>query len=321
MENLENSVAAGEMVSVVVPVRDRAGIVCRTLESIENQTYRPIHLIVVDNGSRDETLRVVSDWKYAHEAEGFKITILLESTPGACLARNRGLREVDTDKVVFFDSDDIMMPSLITKAMAAFDSNPEAKIAYWRGLRRDLLGGERLSHFTTKNLLECQMVHSMLTTTYYMSRTDYFRSVGGWDETLPVWNDWELGVRLLLPNPSSASIDEVLTLARSNKDSITGETFTQKQGEWERSIRRVMEDIEASGRPDKNRLLRIALYRQVILAAHYRRENNRSAAETLLRTALSSPLLNPAQRATLRAAYAYTRRGGRGAFRILSPLL
>ena len=84
MENLENTGAAGEMVSVVVPVRDRAEIVCRTLESIENQTYRPIHLIVVDNGSRDETLRVVSDWKYAHEAEGFKITILLESTPGAC---------------------------------------------------------------------------------------------------------------------------------------------------------------------------------------------------------------------------------------------
>ena len=113
----------------------------------------------------------------------------------------------------------------------------------------------------------------------------------------------------------------MLTLARSNKDSITGETFTQKQGEWERSIRRVMEDIEASGRPDKNRLLRIALYRQVILAAHYRRERNESAASALLREALASPWLNTARRAALRTAYVYTRRGGRGAFRLLSPLL
>ena len=306
-------------ITIVIPVHNRAEIVGRTLASVEAQTLRPLSVVLVDNASTDGTAGVLREW--AARPHGLDVRVVCETAPGAAAARNRGLSEVRTEWTMFFDSDDIMMPSLITKAMAAFDSNPEAKIAHWRGLRRDLLGGERLSHFTTKNLLECQMVHSMLTTTYYMSRTDYFRSTGAWDETLPVWNDWELGVRLLADNPATAPLEDVLTLAHSNKDSITGETFTQKQGEWERSIRRVMEDIEASGRPDKNRLLRIALYRQAILAAHYRRENNRSAAETLLRTALSSLLLNPAQRAALRAAYAYTRRGGRGAFRILSPLL
>ncbi len=321
MENIEKKSCGGEVVSVVVPVRDRAHIVERTLESIENQSYRPLHLIIVDNGSRDETLRVVSDWKAAHETADLKVTVLLESTPGASVARNRGLREVTSDKMMFFDSDDVMRPGLISKAMAVFASDPELQLVCWKVVRKDLHGGEREGHITRGNILECHMVHAMLCTIVYMVRTGYIKKAGSWNETLSGWDDWELGVRLMLPSPKVEVIDEVLAEANVTKESITGETFTQKQGEWERSIRQVEADIDRSDRKDKDRLKRIALYRRAILAAHYRREKNPDAAAELLGSALESPLLSPIQRGAMRIAYAYTARGGRGAFIAMSRIL
>ena len=65
--------------SIVIPVYNRAAIVANTLDSIAKQTYRPIHLILVDNNSSDNSLEILNQWKNANETDDFTVTVATES--------------------------------------------------------------------------------------------------------------------------------------------------------------------------------------------------------------------------------------------------
>ncbi|MDE7412766.1 MAG: glycosyltransferase family 2 protein, partial [Muribaculaceae bacterium] len=118
--------------SIVVPVKNREKLILRCLDSVYNQSYRPIRLIVVDNDSTDATLMAVQKWKEEKESEDFSVTLLSETRPGAAAARNRGLLEVDSDYMLFFDSDDVMLPDLAITVMESFDRDKKLDMVYWR---------------------------------------------------------------------------------------------------------------------------------------------------------------------------------------------
>jgi len=306
-----------EEVSVVVPVFNRERIVVDTLESIKSQTYRPLHLILVDNNSTDATLDVLNAWKSENEDECFRITVVVEFTPGAAAARNRGLREVTTDKLVFFDSDDVMGEDMIERGADVSLRNPDAKFVYWRHERKCLGGGVRKSHFTTGDKMECHLVHALLNTPSYLVRTEFVRGIGGWDEGARVWDDFELGVRMLLPSVKSEGIDSVLYTVKSREESITGTDFTSRAGEWEKVLDKIGRSIAGSDRYDRERLLRIVDYRRIILASHYAKEGSYRIAEELKNETLANGRLTFIQKMLLRLAYTYTRHGGRGAWLLL----
>lgn len=306
-----------EEISVVVPVFNRERIVVDTLESIKQQTYRPLHLIIVDNNSTDSTLDVLNAWKRGNEEDGFKVTVVGEHTPGAAAARNRGLREVSTDKLLFFDSDDIMGSEMIECGMETFAKHPDAMFVYWRHERECLGGGVRKSHFTTRDKMECHLVHALLSSHSFLAKTKFIKQVGMWDVEARVWNDYELGVRMLLPQVLSVGIDRVLYTVKSQEESITGTGFTPKAGQWEKVLDKIERDIAASNAGDKGRSLRIVDYRRVILAAHYAKEGRRDLGERLMDDTLAGGRLTRIQKMLLRLAYGYTSRGGRGAWLLL----
>lgn len=310
-----------EVISIVIPVYNREKIVGRTLESVREQTYRPLHLVLVDNNSSDGTLRLLEAWKVANEREGFRITVVSETKPGAAAARNRGLREVTTGKLVFFDSDDEMGRDMIAAGMEVFHRNPDAEFVYWRHERECMGGGVRRSHFTTGDKMECHLVHALLNTSSYMVKTEYLRKIGGWDEDTRVWDDYELGVRMLLPSVKSVGIDRMLYTVKSQEMSITGTEFTSRAGEWEKALDKIERDIASSGCADRDRLLRIVDYRRIILAAHYAKEGSVEIAGKLKFTTLSGARLSCVRKIMLRFAYFYTRHGGRGAWLLLSRFI
>lgn len=311
-----------EEVSVIVPVYNRAGIVCGTLGSIKAQTYRPLHLIIVDNGSSDGSLSVAENWKYANESYGFRVTVVSEPCSGAAAARNRGVREVTSDKLMFFDSDDFMYPELIESAMDVFhEDRVGCRMVFWRHRLRMLDGRWRKGHLPWHDLLECQIIHSFLNTSSFMVRKEYLAEVGIWDESLPVWDDYELGIRLLLgihDRGVARGIDRVLYDVISQDESITGSGFSEKEGDWELSLDRIESVVMESDCPDKGRLVGMLDYRRVILAAHYRREGNRKGALRLLGSVMAGGQTGICKRLLLNLAYFYTSLGFRGAWRVLS---
>jgi glycosyltransferase involved in cell wall biosynthesis len=91
------------LVSVILPVYNRAGSVGRAIASVLAQDHRPIELIVVDDGSTDDTRRVL-------ETFGSEITVISQANAGAYVARNAALRIARGEFVAFIDSDDAWLP-------------------------------------------------------------------------------------------------------------------------------------------------------------------------------------------------------------------
>lgn len=304
-----------ELITVVVPVKDRENLIGRCLDSIAVQGYRPLRIVVADNGSTDGTLRRVEEWRDANEEAGLRTDICIEPAPGAARARDRGFREVDGDDaiVIFFDSDDEMLPGLLENTAEAFRRNPSADIVCWRkGIWRGSVK-ERSVHFSATEPFRYHLLHAQLSTVSYAVRSGFFKKSGGWKGEISCWDDWELGIRLLLRSPEMVFIDEELVRVNHQSESITGDDFRSKAGRWELALDSAERAIMASGHPRRREIAATVDYRRVILAAHYRREGRGDLAAPLLRAALAR---NGRRRGLLRLIYRYTALGGRGAWRL-----
>ena len=304
--------------TVVVPVYNRAHLIRRCLDSIYAQTYRPLCVIVVDNASTDSTVMEVEDWARDHTDSGFSLQLLSEPRRGAAYARQTGLEHTETEKVMFFDSDDAMRPYSVSTVMETWRSRPEAQLVAWP-VTIHHLGAPATTHSVSGNLLERHLVHSLLRTQGYAVKTSWLRDCGGWDGRYPVWDDLETGARLLLNTPDVLAVGRALADVYPQEQSITGTDFSSKAGLWEDALDGIDSTIEESGSCDKARLHHIISYRRAILAAHYAREGKAGLADPLYRQALSEVPKN--KRPLIRFAYHWTRLGMRGAFSIIGCLL
>lgn len=307
-----------ETMTIVVPVFNRPELVVRCLDSLSAQTWRPIHIIVVDNGSTDDTAAAVGRWQAANESEGLSLELLSDPRRGAAYARQTGLEHTLTDKVMFFDSDDVMRPDNVASVMEAWKSKPEAQLVVFP-IVRHLAGAERPTHSATGNLLERHLVHAILQTECFAVKTAWLRSVGGWRGEYPNWNDFETGTRILLREPEVVAISRPLADVYPQKESITGVSFSAKAGLWEKSLDGIERSIKESGRKDIARLLNIVAYRRAVLAACYAKEGRMDLAAPLCRQALRQ--VSATRRPLIRFAYHWTRLRLRGAFILVGPFL
>ena len=307
-----------ECMTVVVPVYNRAHLIRRCLDSIYAQSYRPLSVIVVDNASSDSTPSVVEEWSSVHMSEGFTLRLLSERRQGAAYARQTGLDGVDTEKVMFFDSDDAMRPQCVAAVMDAWNHCPEAEIVAWP-VTIHHRGGPVDTHSISGNLLERHMVHAVLRTQGHAVKTAWLRACGGWKGEYPVWDDFETGVRLLLRCPKVVPVVGSLADVYPQEESITGIDFSSKAGKWENTLDGIEGLLQASGRCDTYRLIGIVNYRRAILAADYAKEGRPELAAPLYARALAGAAER--QRPLIRFAYHWTRLGMRGAFSVIGRFL
>ncbi len=306
---------------VIVPVYNRRHLICRCLDSIKEQGYSALQLIVVDNASTDDTATVVREWINRNPVWKYPARLLTENLRGAAAARQHGVQWVASlgmpmDSVIFFfDSDDTMEPELVRRAMNEFKTDPATDILCWCARRHRLDGRISLSKSNPVNPgIEHHIVHAFLSTARYASRLGFFLTTGGWNREAKVWDDWELGVRIMLRSPRIKVINEVWVNVFSQVDSITGMNFSSKAGKWEETTDLISKSIALSGRKDRMHLERAVCYRRAILAAKYNIEGRRDLATDLMLHTLRSPVLSRMHRNVLRAAYHHTRLGLRGAY-------
>lgn len=258
--------------TIVIPVYNRAHTIGRTLRSIESQTVRPARVILIDNNSSDTTLSLLHDWASVHH----DVTVLTEPRPGACAARNRGLREVTTEWTMFFDSDDEMLPTHVEEFTRAITDHPDADVIGRDIILQSLDGSRRRMYFKAgKDAMFHHLFRGCLSTQRYVARTSLFRRVGGWNERLTGWNDFELGVRILLTAPVILRISRQPTvIVYQQEQSITGTNFSSHPERWEDSldaIRQLFVNLPGS-HPCKRRYICWLDARSMILAARYERE-------------------------------------------------
>lgn len=263
-----------QTISIVIPVYNRARIVERTLQSVLAQEYRPLQVVLVDNDSSDDTLAVLNRWASAHEAPDLEVKVVSESYHTAGAARNKGASVATGEWLVFFDSDDEMHPSLVSRYAGEVEkARGEIDIVSTGASLRYADGTSQSLPFHNADIMAVQILNSQLATQRYMVRASYFHERGEWNVHCPVWNDWELGIRLLLGNPRVVFMPgQLVTVNHSGAASITGDGFASKAGRWENTIGMVKKELSASDHPEKSRLLRLLEFKRIILAAQYERE-------------------------------------------------
>ena len=259
-------------VTIVIPVYNRAHTIVRTLHSIDEQIMRPAGVILVDNNSSDSSVDAMRAWADGKDY----VTLVSQPRPGACAARNRGLEYVTTEWTMFFDSDDVMAPTHVSDFTRAIAAMPGADIIGRDIITRFIDGRERRLYFRAgDDAMFHHLFRGCLSTQRYIARTSLFHAVGAWDENLPGWDDYELGVRMLMHTSAVRRLSgppSVITCQQ--EESITGTGFTAHPERWERSLDTIRDHFLSLPDSDtrRRRMLDWLDARCMILAAAYGRE-------------------------------------------------
>ncbi len=269
-----------KIAAIVIPVYNRAHTIVRCLDSIAMQKgIDRFELIIVDNASTDNSEATVQEWSAAHPE--ITLQLLTHSKRGAAGARNRGLEAVTEPYVLFFDSDDVMLPGHLDRLVQAIDTYPETDIFGW-DITCELYDGRLYrAPFISKNALFNHLTITTFATQRFAARTDLVRSAGGWDGDLSGWDDYELGNRLLLQSPSVMKLKDSyqpLVMTYFTEDSITGRRFSPTPEKWEVALDRIEESLR-DARPD---LLKVVAFRRAVLAGIYAREGASEESRRLL---------------------------------------
>ena len=112
---------ADDLISCIIPVYNGERYVAEAIDSIVAQTYRPLQIIVVDDGSTDRTADEVAQYRE-------HVTYLYQSSAGLAATRNRGISEAKGEFVAFLDADDLWHWEKLARQMVCFEAIPDLEI-------------------------------------------------------------------------------------------------------------------------------------------------------------------------------------------------
>lgn len=305
-------------VSVVIPFYNRDKFLRRTLLSIWRQTYRPIELILVDNLSDDHSLEICKAFSSEYNQDDFVIKILNAARRGASIARNVGLSQATGRWISFFDSDDEMSADFLEKMVGVLrGTNLDLSVAATKMIFPDNTEKVR-SVFYTGNVTD-QILAGMISTQSCVLKTAFARHIGGWNEQLTTWDDWEFGVRILLARPRLKWMEgEVFHRIYQHGDSITG---TSMSGNLPAKLHAIETVEKECGEDACREAARLALAaRRILLAAQIAKEKEIAHAARLRQSTIGSQQGRFAK-AALQVLYHYTAHGGKGGWYIFRIFL
>lgn len=181
------------LVSVVIPTYQHAGTLAACLDSVIGQTYQPVQIIVVDDGSTDNTSELLNRYRD-------RVQVVVQENQGSNPARNRGLVEAKGEYVIFCDADVVMQADMLELLVSALIKYPEASIAYssfrfgWKLFRGVPWSAERLR--------KANFIH----TTSLVRRADF----PGFDNKIKRFQDWDVWLTMLADGRTGVLVPGVL---------------------------------------------------------------------------------------------------------------
>jgi glycosyltransferase involved in cell wall biosynthesis len=206
-------------VSIIIPTCNREHCVGRAITSVLNQTYPRFELIVVDDGSIDDTEKVIKNF---HDKR--IVYLRHEKNLGAPAARNTGIKAARGDYIAFLDDDDEWLPEKLEKQMNLFVLSPDTGVVYsgfwkWENNRNVYVPYRWVSQkegYIHEELLKGNFVG----TPTAVVRKACFLKAGLFDEELPCLQDWELWIRISKHFPFMC-VDEPLIRTHYTPGSIS----------------------------------------------------------------------------------------------------
>jgi glycosyltransferase involved in cell wall biosynthesis len=199
---MSENVRERPLVSVVVPTYNRADMLADALVSVYEQDYRPIELVLVDDGSEEDVEAVFLSWAGGKIAEAeFFVQYIRQENLGGNAARNNGIQNAKGEFIAFLDSDDLWHSEKISKQVALLQEASDVGAVYC-GLQHVYLGSgivvkPEARGYPSGSILDKMLVHDVTApTSTYMVRKDVFGIVGAFDKQLQARQDWDMWIRI-----------------------------------------------------------------------------------------------------------------------------
>jgi glycosyltransferase involved in cell wall biosynthesis len=232
-------------ITVIIPTYNRANLIGETIQSVLRQTVRDFNLIVVDDGSTDNTGEVLKRYQDP------RVRYEYRENRGVSVARNIGLKLSNTDYVTFLDSDDIYLDNSLEKFVNCLDSNKEIGFCYGQANIMKV-GGEvyrvRKSHFYNDSTvidpigqIRELLFHKPYNVSTCAMRRSCVDAVGGFNEDLWFAEDMEFFIRLA-KKYSAAYIAEPVANVRFHDKQLQNEIMPGKEKAFLSILQEVFED-------------------------------------------------------------------------------
>ncbi|MFC1646367.1 glycosyltransferase family 2 protein [Candidatus Omnitrophota bacterium] len=243
-----------EDISVIVPTFNRALVLKKAIDSIICQTHQDFELIVVDDGSTEETKELISKYKQKInpstmlrvDAERSRnIKYIYQKNKGPSSARNRGIRESRAKFIAFLDSDDWWTEDKLEIQLKAMQENPDYLISHtqevWYRSGKLLNQKEKHKKFSGFIFDRCLSICAVSMSTVMVKR-ELLEKVGLFDESLPCCEDYDFWLRVSVKFPVLL-IDKPLTLKDGGRPDQVSSIYARGMDKFRiKSIKRLLEE-------------------------------------------------------------------------------
>lgn len=225
-------------IDVIIPTYNNAHFLTEAIASVQQQTYAPTQIIVVDDGSKDDTEAVVASLK---DHSTIPIVYIKKENGGPNSARNVGLAHATAELVAFLDADDRWEPNKLEKQITLFEKDTEQTLGLVYGNYKtiDTTGSDRpdiptvplnpnIKGYTFEALLPGNLI--LGSASNVLIQRSVFATVGTFDETLRVGEDWDMWLRIAKEFRIDY-VDEVLVAIRRHAHNQTGNIATLIKGD------------------------------------------------------------------------------------------
>jgi len=190
------------MISIIIPIYNQADKIGQCLESILNQDYNNYEVIIVNDGSNDNIINVIEQFKAKFTKNNINFLFLNQKNGGAPNARNNGFKKSKGEYILFCDADIVFKKSALSKMLNTLKNNPKISYVY-----SNFYWGRKLFKlfpFNPEKLKEMPYIH----TTSLIKRNDLPKNI--WDENIKKLQDWDLWLTMLENNKFGLWIDKTL---------------------------------------------------------------------------------------------------------------
>ena len=226
-------------VSIITPCYNGARYLRETIESALAQTRPPLEMIVIDDGSTDDSAAIA-------ESFGEPVRVIRQKNQGESVARNRGIEVARGSHLMFLDADDLLHPEALERLTDAVAGDPRAVALMGSAT---FLGDERTTFLSTVT----PQVDDFLATVVsrnpglihaYLTPTDLVKQVGGFSDSLVYFEDWDFWCQVALTGAPLVPVDFVGALYRrhSNAQTPSAKKVDRKLGHV-RVIQRLLEGL------------------------------------------------------------------------------
>ena len=214
------------LISVILPTFNRAGYLKRAIDSVIDQHRKPDELIIIDDGSTDDSTRVIRE---ACRRAEFPVHLLHQENRGAAAARNAGILQARGELLCFLDSDDWWDPRKIALQSALHLKNPDIIISHTREIwfRQGMRVNQKKKHAPPDGFIfNACLKMCVVGMSTVMVRRELFDRFGLFDPDLPCCEDYDLWLRVAREVPFLL-VDHALTLKEGGRPDQLSQIYRQ----------------------------------------------------------------------------------------------